>query len=228
MSPSERLTTLSAWLTTAQAEGPAIFTSSLGAEDMVLTDVIFRDHSGIEVATLDTGRLHPETYDLLARVESHYRRRIRVFTPGSAGVETYVRVNGINGFYDSVSQRINCCAVRKLEPLKRALDGKRIWITGLRHGQSTGRQALVVDGYDTSHNIRKLNPMLAWSTDEVWEYLRQHNVPYNPLHDQGYPSIGCAPCTRAVQPGEDIRAGRWWWEAQGHKECGLHVTSVLG
>jgi phosphoadenosine phosphosulfate reductase len=203
---------------------PAAFANSLGAEDMVLTDLIANHFPAIEIFSLDTGRLPQETYDLLQQANQRYRRKIKVYFPEAMAVEEYVRVNGVNGFYDSVSQRKSCCHVRKVEPLKRALEGKRAWITGLRREQAASRQTLQESVFDTDHCLQKFNPLIDWSEADVWAYLRAHEVPYNALHDRGYPSIGCAPCTRAVKPGEDVRAGRWWWESADQKECGLHLA----
>jgi phosphoadenosine phosphosulfate reductase len=208
----------------AQTYGPIAFATSLGAEDMVLLDLIARHAPEIEVFTLDTGRLPPETYKLLQEIEQRYRIKVRVYYPNTAALETHVRVNGISGFYDSMAQRKDCCAVRKVEPLGRALADKQAWLTGLRREQAESRQALAYEELDARHCIPKFNPLVDWTLAEVWAYLRQHGVPYNRLHDRGYPSIGCAPCTRAVQPGEDIRAGRWWWERGCKQECGLHVN----
>jgi phosphoadenosine phosphosulfate reductase len=202
-----------------------VFATSFGAEDMVLFDLIARDHRAIEIATLDTGRLPPETYALIAATEAKYRRRVRVYFPEADAVEQYVRIHGINAFRDSVAQRKACCAVRKVAPLKRLLAGKDAWITGLRRGQSETRAQLAEVAFDPEHGLTKFNPLAQWSESEVWDYLRAHSVPYNALHDAGYPSIGCAPCTRAVAPGEPSRAGRWWWEAQASRECGLHTAA---
>lgn len=206
----------------AEQYEPAAFASSLGAEDMVLTDMIFGDGLGIEVFTLDTGRLPDETYALLDAVAARYGKRLRVYFPRSDAVEEYVFAHGVNGFYRSVELRKACCRIRKVEPLERALAGKRAWVTGLRRAQSATRSDLAVESFDAVHGMMKFNPLAHWSEEEVWAYIRVHRVPYNPLHDRGYPSIGCAPCTRAVAPGEDVRAGRWWWEAPESKECGLH------
>ncbi|HVK54518.1 MAG TPA: phosphoadenylyl-sulfate reductase [Burkholderiales bacterium] len=202
---------------------PATFANSFGVEDMVLTDMIAKDFRSIEIFSLDTGRLPPETYDLMQKTTEHYRRKIKVYFPESAAVENYVRINGINGFYESIAQRKDCCHVRKVEPLKRALTGKKAWITGLRREQAPTRSDLGVSEFDKDHNLQKFNPLIDWTHLDVWTYISTHKVPYNILHDKGYPSIGCAPCTRAIQPGEDVRAGRWWWESADHKECGLHV-----
>ena len=205
---------------------PAALASSFGAEDMVLTDLIARHALPIGVFTLDTGRLPDETYALIDRVREHYRLPIEVYYPDGRALEAYVRDGGINAFYRSVELRQGCCAIRKTEPLVRALAGKRAWVTGLRRAQSVTRNALAIEEFDTAHGIPKFNPLADWSDSDVWAYIRARAVPYNPLHDRGYPSIGCAPCTRAIEPGEDIRAGRWWWESPEHKECGLHRRSL--
>ncbi len=203
---------------------PATFANSLGAEDMVLTDLIVKGQLGIEIFSLDTGRLPLETYDLMAKVQEHYGLKLKVFTPRAELLEPFVRENGINAFYDSVEMRKGCCHVRKVEPLQRALGGKKAWITGMRAQQSATRDGLPVRAFDAGNGLEKFNPLADWSEKEVWAYIKQNGVPYNALHDKFYPSIGCAPCTRAVTPGEDIRAGRWWWENPETKECGLHVN----
>ncbi len=200
----------------------AALASSFGAEDMVLTDLIARNRLPIAIFTLDTGRLPGETYALIDRVREHYGVPIEVYCPDTRAIEVYVRDNGVNAFYHSVELRQSCCAIRKSEPLARALAGRGAWITGQRRAQSVTRTAVESEETDAAHAIRKFNPLADWSEGEVWTYIRDHDVPYNLLHDRGYPSIGCAPCTRAIQPGEDIRAGRWWWESADHKECGLH------
>lgn len=202
---------------------PAAFANSLGAEDMVLTDLIVKSGLPIEIFSLDTGRLPLETYDLMAQVQEHYGLKLKVYFPRSEGVENYVREHGINGFYDSVELRKACCHVRKVEPLQRALSGKKAWITGLRAQQAATRVGLPFREFDQGNGLEKFNPLADWSEKEVWAYIKQNGVPYNALHDKFYPSIGCAPCTRAVTPGEDIRSGRWWWESPESKECGLHV-----
>jgi phosphoadenosine phosphosulfate reductase len=201
---------------------PAAFACSFGAEDMALMDLIARHARGIEIFTLDTGRLPEETHDLLDRAREKYPVPIRVYFPDTAAVEAWVEQNGANAFYRSVAQRKQCCHIRKVGPLGRALEGKRAWLTGLRREQSAARVALAFEERDEAHGIPKFNPLADWSLDDVWTYIRANGVPYNALHDRGYPSIGCAPCTRAIQPGEDIRAGRWWWEEANAKECGLH------
>lgn len=200
-----------------------VFSTSMGVEDQVLAHLIFSNRFPVEVFTLDTGRLHPETHQLIADSELFFRRRIRVLSPDRDAVESYVQINGINGFYESLTQRKQCCDVRKIQVLERALSGKTAWITGLRSEQSPTREGLSIAGFDAQHGLLKVNPLLNWNTDQVWDYVARHDLPVNPLHAQGYPSIGCAPCTRAIQPGESIRAGRWWWESAEHKECGLHV-----
>ena len=202
---------------------PVTFANSLGAEDMVLTDLIVKEKLAIEIFSLDTGRLPPETCDLMARVQEHYGLKLKVFAPRAELLEPFVRENGINAFYDSVELRKGCCHVRKVEPLQRALSGKKAWITGMRAQQSATRDGLPVQTFDAGNGLEKFNPLADWSEKEVWAYIKQNGVPYNALHDKFYPSIGCAPCTRAVTPGEDVRAGRWWWENPETKECGLHV-----
>ncbi|MFA7291411.1 MAG: phosphoadenylyl-sulfate reductase [Rhodocyclaceae bacterium] len=202
---------------------PVTFANSLGAEDMVLTDLIIREKLDIEIFSLDTGRLPLETYDLMAEVQKHYGLKLKVYTPRHELLETFVREKGINAFYESVELRKGCCFVRKVEPLQRALSGKKAWITGMRAQQSATRDGLPVRSFDDGNGLEKFNPLADWSEKEVWAYIKQHAVPYNALHDKFYPSIGCAPCTRAVTPGEDVRSGRWWWENPESKECGLHV-----
>ncbi|MGB8339593.1 MAG: phosphoadenylyl-sulfate reductase [Burkholderiales bacterium] len=205
---------------------PATFANSYGAEDMVLTDLIAKNFPAIEVFSLDTGRLPQETYELMAQTTFHYKRKIKIYFPDTAGVEQYVKLNGINGFYDSQAQRKDCCHVRKVEPLKRALAGKNAWITGLRREQAPTRKDLGDSEFDKDNGLQKFNPLIDWTEQDVWDYIKQFNVPYNALHDKSYPSIGCAPCTRAIQPGEDVRAGRWWWEDAQQKECGLHAKQT--
>ncbi len=209
--------------TIAHDFGPATFANSLGAEDMVLTDLILKARLPIDIFSLDTGRLPPETYELMGAVEKRYGHKLTIFFPRADDVETYVRNQGINAFRDSVTLRKGCCAIRKVEPLQRALAGKRAWITGLRAQQAATRDGLPLREYDAGNGLEKFNPLAEWTEKEVWTYIRQNAVPYNALHDKFYPSIGCAPCTRAISPGEDIRAGRWWWESPESKECGLHV-----
>ena len=208
----------------AQLEhAPVVFANSFGAEDMVLTDLIAKHHPGIEVFTLDTGRLPEETYELMENVVDRYKIPLKVYFPERAAMENYIAHSGPNAFYDSVALRKDCCRIRKVEPLKRALAGKGGWITGLRREQAPTRRDLAESEFDPDQGLQKLSPLLSWTEPEVWAYLREHHVPYNALHDKGYPSIGCAPCTRAIVAGEDIRAGRWWWENPETKECGLHL-----
>ena len=201
---------------------PAALASSFGAEDMVLIDLIARHAVPVGVFTLDTGRLPGETYALIEQTREQYSLPLDIYSPERAPLEVYVRANGINAFYHGVELRQACCAIRKTEPLRRALAGKRAWITGLRRAQSSTRSTVAIEEFDSVHGLPKFNPLADWTDAEVWSYIRSHGVPYNRLHDRGYPSIGCAPCTRAIEPGEDIRAGRWWWENSEHKECGLH------
>lgn len=204
---------------------PAVMASSFGAEDMVLLDLIWKHTPGIEIFTLDTGRLPKETYDLMQTVKTRYQREVQIFFPDAATIEAFVTHNGPNAFYDSVDLRKQCCGIRKVAPLKRALEDKKAWITGMRRSQSVTRNELPVSEWDADHELQKFSPLTDWSNGEVWKYIRAFDVPYNALHDEGYASIGCAPCTRAITPGEDIRAGRWWWENPETKECGLHVKS---
>ncbi|MBJ7314292.1 phosphoadenylyl-sulfate reductase [Rugamonas sp. CCM 8940] len=203
---------------------PAVFASSLAAEDMVLTDLILKAKLPIAIFSLETGRLHAETLAMLGRIESHYGYTVALYRPQPEAVDAYVAQNGLNAFYDSVEMRRECCRIRKVEPLGRALAGQRAWITGQRRAQSSTRAELPVQEDDPAHGMVKFNPLADWSEQDVWNYISDRAVPYNALHDQGYPSIGCAPCTRAVEPGEDVRAGRWWWENPDSKECGLHMV----
>ena len=213
-----------ALLTTAVNDlSPMTFANSFGAEDMVLTDIIKKNQLPIEIFSLDTGRLPTETYDLIAETERYYDTKLTLLFPQSATVEFYVKTNGINAFYESVELRKSCCHMRKVEPLQRALKAKKAWVTGMRAAQATTRSSLPVREFDEANGLEKFNPLSDWSDQEIWAYIRMHHVPYNKLHDQFYPSIGCAPCTRAIAMGEDVRAGRWWWENADSKECGLHV-----
>ncbi|MCB0821875.1 MAG: phosphoadenylyl-sulfate reductase [Bacteroidales bacterium] len=204
-------------------KGRIAFASSLGAEDQVLTHMIREIAPDAKIFTLDTGRMFQETYDLIDRTNARYKMKMEIYFPDYKQVENMVNDKGMNLFYESVENRKLCCHIRKIEPLHRALEGSDIWITGLRKEQSVTRNnnnLLELD--ENNHGRLKLNPLINWSEDEVWDFINKHKVPYNTLHDQGFPSIGCLPCTRAVQPGEDVRAGRWWWEMPEHKECGLH------
>ncbi|MCX6318039.1 MAG: phosphoadenylyl-sulfate reductase [Bacteroidetes bacterium] len=203
--------------------GEIAFSCSLGQEDQVITDAICRQQLNIRIFTLDTGRLFSETYELIERTTARYKRKMEIYFPAPEDVEPFVKENGINSFYESVENRKACCHIRKVKPLNRALAGAKIWITGLRAGQSDNRKDMPVIEWDEVRQLYKYNPLISWTGEEVNEYIHQHHVPYNPLHDKGFLSIGCAPCTRAVEPGEDERAGRWWWE-QSQKECGLHQS----
>jgi phosphoadenosine phosphosulfate reductase len=206
---------------------PTALASSFGAEDMVVLDLIARDGLAIDIFTLDTGRLPQETHELIAEVRHRYGLAIEIFTPWPGSVDSYVEEYGIDGFYDGVDERKACCNVRKVEPLRRALAGRRGWITGLRREQAASRAAVNEVEQDATTAKWKFSPLADWTNDDVWKYLRTNRVPYNSLHDRGYPSIGCEPCTRAVKPGEHSRAGRWWWENDGaRKECGLHEIPI--
>src|SRR3954466_3994578 len=200
--------------------------SSLGAEDMVLADAILTNRLPMVIFTLDTGRLPSETLELLERVRSRYSQPIEIYTPSQQEVDEYVTAHGNNAFYESVELRKRCCHIRKVNPLARALARRDAWVTGLRRAQSATRMDLPLREFDAAHGMVKFNPLADWSEDEVWAYIRDRGVPYNALHDRGYPSVGCDPCTRAIRPGEDIRAGRWWWETSDNKECGIHVSQL--
>jgi phosphoadenosine phosphosulfate reductase len=199
--------------------------TSLGAEDQVLTAMVAEATPTLAIFSLDTGRLFQESYELWQLTEKTYGLRIRQMFPNQAAVETMVREHGINLFYDSVENRKLCCGVRKIEPLRRALSGLKAWITGLRREQSVTRESLPVVQWDAANGLIKINPLWSWTQDQVWDYIKARQVPYNSLHDKGFLSIGCASCTRAVKPGEDLRAGRWWWENPEQKECGLHLVN---
>ncbi len=202
---------------------PATFANSFGAEDMVATDLICKFAPEIEIFSLDTGRLPQETHTVIQEAMTHYQRKFVIYAPESSDIEAYVRRNGPDAFYDSVDLRKECCRIRKVLPLQRALQGKKAWVTGMRAEQSPTRGELPESEWDEGNGLQKFNPLSSWSNQEVWAYIRHFGVPYNKLHDQHYASIGCAPCTRAIAMGEDIRAGRWWWEDPDNKECGLHV-----
>ena len=206
------------------------FASSLGLEDMVVADAIFSERLPISVFTLDTGRLPRETLDLLEQMCRHYGREVEIFRPREVDVAAYVAAHGINGFYASVELRNSCCHLRKVKPLAQALVGRDAWVTGLRRAQSVTRTELALREFDAAHGLVKFNPLAEWTEAQVRAYVHERRVPYNALHDRGYPSIGCEPCTRAVRPGEDVRAGRWWWESRDSKECGLHIapSAVVG
>jgi len=198
------------------------FSSSLGAEDQVLTDMIVKVRPTTKIFTLDTGRLFPETYDLIDRTCQKYKIKINIFFPNPTEVEEMVNRDGINLFYKNVENRKHCCHVRKIEPLKRAFKGLDAWICGLRRSQSITRKDIKTVEWDEANGLIKINPLIDWTEKQVWDYIDNYNVPVNPLHKKGFPSIGCLPCTRAIFPGEDVRAGRWWWENPDTRECGLH------
>lgn len=196
--------------------------SSLGVEDQVLTDLLLKKDKNANIFTLDTGRLHPETYDVMDATNLKYQIKINVFFPQNNLVQELYQTQGVNGHYESIDNRKNCCNIRKIEPLKRALKDVEVWITGLRASQSVTRVDMPLVEYDAAFDVIKVNPLISWSESDVWDYVKENSVPTNKLHKMGFPSIGCAPCTRAIKEGEDIRAGRWWWENPEHKECGLH------
>lgn len=202
--------------------GRVLYASSLGPEAIVLTDLICTEVPQIDIVTIDTGRLPEETLELLERLERRYQRRIQVYYPDAQAVERYVRQHGINGFYNGLPERLSCCQIRKLEPFRRAIAGYGAWVTGVRREQSAERANGQAISHDTQHGLQKLSPLLEWSEAGVWTYILAKKLPYNVLHDRGYPSIGCAPCTRAIEAGQDQRAGRWWWEHSDSRECGLH------
>ena len=205
--------------------GQVVFSSSLGQEDQVITDAIFRNNLPIKIFTLDTGRLFNETYELLEKTMARYNKNISVYFPDYSDVEAFVSLKGINSFYESVENRKECCYIRKVKPLNRALQGAKVWITGLRSEQSENRRGMHIIEWLEDKQLYKFNPLIDWSFPQVLDYVNEFNVPYNTLHDKGFISIGCAPCTRAIEPDEDPRAGRWWWEAS-HKECGLHQNAL--
>jgi len=207
-----------------QFPGEVTFSSSFSFEDQVITHEILDDHLPVKIFTLDTGRLFPETYAVWSATNERYQTKISAYYPEAPLLEKFIAEKGPNSFYESVENRKGCCFIRKVEPLKRALAGNSIWITGLRAAHSAARHDLAVFEWDAGNNMIKYNPILHWTTEEVRKYIDDNNVPYNSLHDRGFISIGCAPCTRAVRPGEDFRAGRWWWEDSSKKECGLHET----
>jgi phosphoadenosine phosphosulfate reductase len=203
-------------------EGAISFSTSFGQEDQVITDMIFTSVIPVLVFTLDTGRHFEETYKVMSQTLARYEKKIKVLFPDQRKVEQLLTAKGPYSFYESVANRKECCHIRKVEPLERMLRSTACWITGLRAGQSGSRQDISRISYDPAYRVIKVNPLFDWGLEEVINYLHENHVPYNLLHDKGFPSIGCAPCTRAIQPGEDIRAGRWWWENNSSKECGLH------
>lgn len=207
-------------------KGNIALASSLGAEDQVLTHMIARSDPSVRIFTLDTGRMFPESYELLDRTNKHYNIDIEVFFPEYGQVEKMVNEKGINLFYESIENRKLCCGIRKVEPLQRAFRGLQAWVCGLRREQSVTRFNIEPVEWDEGNQLVKFNPLVDWTQEALWDYIKSNDIPYHILHDKGFPSIGCQPCTRAVEPGEDVRAGRWWWEEPEKKECGLHSRPV--
>jgi phosphoadenosine phosphosulfate reductase len=203
-------------------ENKIVFSSSFGLEDQVISHLIFSHDLPIRVFSLDTGRLFAESYDVWEDTRRKYKKKIEAYFPNNQAVEKLIEEKGLYSFYQNVENRKECCHIRKVEPLERALKGADCWITGIRAEQSANRQTMTQLEWDETHQLVKFHPLLQWSLQEVEQYIKDNNIPYNKLHNQGYPSIGCQPCTRAVEEGEDMRAGRWWWEQAGGKECGLH------
>lgn len=206
----------------ADFPGKVVFTTSFGLEDQAITHAILSESIPIRIATLDTGRLFQEAYDVWQKTNIRYGAKIETFFPNAKEIQSFINENGPNAFYDSQDLRKECCRIRKLVPLDSILQGMEVWVTGLRKEQSGFRTEMSLFESDPGRNLIKYQPLLDWSFESTWQYIREHNVPYNVLHDKGFPSIGCAPCTRAIEPGEDFRAGRWWWEQESKKECGLH------
>jgi phosphoadenosine phosphosulfate reductase len=204
--------------------GKVVFSTSFGWEDQVISHIIFKNDLPVKVFTLETGRLFPETYYVWNRTLEMYAKQIHAYYPNTQAVENMISSKGPSSFYESVENRKECCGIRKVEPLKRALAGNSVWITGIRADQSQNREHMDNVEWDEGNQLLKYHPIFDWTLEQVKAYIRENNIPYNPLHDKGFPSIGCAPCTRAVREGEDFRAGRWWWEDQSKKECGLHTT----
>jgi len=221
LGPVEALTKLA-----EQFPGEVIFSTSFGWEDQVISHMIFSNNLPIKVFTLETGRLFRETYSVWAATMNRYQKPIHAYYPNNELLEEMVSKKGPNSFYESVENRKECCGIRKIEPLKRALKGNKIWITGIRAEQSVNRHDMHDLEWDEQNQLVKFHPIFSWTLDEVKAYIKQYNIPYNSLHDKGFPSIGCMPCTRAVAEGEDFRAGRWWWEDQSKKECGLHEVTA--
>lgn len=206
-----------------QFPGKVVFSTSFSFEDQAISHIILSNHLPIKIFTLDTGRLFPETYSVWRSTNEKYNTRVQAYYPDTLMIENYVSEKGPNAFYESVENRKECCHIRKVVPLKRALKGNEIWITGLRAEHSADRHDMAQVEWDETNNVIKYHPLLYWTTAEVKQFINKNDIPYNPLHDKGFVSIGCAPCTRAIRPGEDFRAGRWWWEDNSKKECGLHV-----
>lgn len=218
LSPGEGLALL-----TSRFENKTVFSTSLGWEDQVITHIIYSNDIRVKIFTIDTGRLFPEVYSTLHSTNEYYDKKIEVYFPQTENVEKLVNEKGPFSFYESVANRQECCQIRKVEPLGRALKGMSAWVTGIRREQSLNRNTMQKVEWDEKHQVLKYHPLLEWSLNDVKEFIRKHNVPYNRLHDKGFVSIGCAPCTRAIKEGDDFRAGRWWWEDSSKKECGLHV-----
>jgi len=202
--------------------GRVVYANSLGAEAMVLTDIIWSHVPEIDMFSIDTGRLHEETYELLEKLQRRYKRKLRVVYPDAQALESLVFAQGVNGFYHNLEARLACCQARKVEPFKRAIAGYTAWVTGVRRQQSAARAQAQAVEWDASYGLHKISPLLEWTEEQIWQYIRARKLPYNSLHDRQFPSIGCMPCTRAIQPGESRRAGRWWWEQPESRECGLH------
>ena len=211
----------------ARKYGRLVYANSLGAEAMVLTDIICSSVPQIDIVSIDTGRLPEETLALLERLERRYHRQIKLYYPDAQAVQAYVRDHGVNGFYNSLGERISCCQIRKLEPFLRAVAGYGAWVTGVRREQSERRAEAQPIARDEQSGMQKISPLLDWNEAQIWAYIRGRQLYYSPLHDRGYPSVGCAPCTRAIEPGQDHRAGRWWWENPDSRECGLHPRQRL-
>lgn len=203
--------------------GQITFSTSFSFEDQIISHEILAHQIPIEIFTLDTGRLFSETYSVWSKTNDYYDTKIKAYYPQAADLEVFINQKGINAFYESVENRKSCCHIRKVEPLQRALKGKKLWVTGLRAAHSPERSDLQTIEWDEKNQLIKFHPLLNWKTEDCWEYINMNRIPYNPLHQKGFVSIGCSPCTRAIQVGEDFRAGRWWWEDQSKKECGLHV-----
>ena len=218
LSPVEALKLLS-----EEFNGVTVFSTSFSFEDQVITDMVQANQLAIEIFTLDTGMMFPETYSTWTRTLEKYPAKITAYYPDALALQSFIEEKRPNSFYESVENRKSCCHIRKVEPLQRALKGKKLWITGIRAEHSPNRHDMLPVEWDGTNQVLKFHPILNWTTDEVKQYIQQNDIPYNPLHDKGFVSIGCAPCTRAIKPGEDFRAGRWWWEDSSKKECGLHV-----
>jgi phosphoadenosine phosphosulfate reductase len=199
------------------------FASSMGAEDQIITHFLSQIDKSVRIFTLDTGRLFPETYSLISRTKSHFEINIEIFFPDTANIEKMVNSKGINLFYESIENRKLCCNIRKIEPLKRAFKGLKVWICGLRREQAVTRQNMQMVEWDNENQLIKINLLINWKEDDIWNFINKQGIPYNKLHDNGFPSIGCQPCTRSISKEEDVRAGRWWWENPETKECGLHA-----